>query len=535
LYYGYLCLVLHAHLPFVRHPYQRYVLEEDWFYEALTETYIPLIILLEKWEYENIPYRLTISITPTLAAMMEDELLCHRYREYLGNLQDLAVSEIKRTHDQPSVHRLAEMYAQRYNQTAQVWDRYSGRLINAFKSFQNKGNLEILASAATHCYLPLYNAQPEMVQAQIKIGCESYRRTFEKDPVGFWLPECGFLPGQDQYLCQEGIKYTFVDSHGLLHASKRPRYGVYAPVISDHGVAFFARDGESSKQVWSADEGYPGDFDYREFYRDIGWDLDWNYIYPFLKHGLRANTGIKYHRITGKTNHKELYDRDRAVSKAYLHAGNFIFNRERQVEYLHGVMDRPPVVVSPYDAELFGHWWFEGPDFLDGVIRRASQTPVIKLITPSEYLNLHPRNQQTMPSQSSWGLKGYSEVWLEGSNDWIYRHLHIAADKMLRMVKEYTFSAESRRVVNQAAKELLLAQSSDWPFIMKTGTMTSYAQNRIKEHLSSFLRLERMLQEGSIDYEFLNRRENTTTIFPWLDATNYYHLDYKAREALGVS
>ncbi len=522
--HGYLCIVLHAHLPFVRHPEQPHTLEEDWLYEAITETYIPLLQLMEGWERDNIPYRITLSLTPPLLAMLEDELLCYRYREHLANLEELVAKELIRTKDEPRVHRVAQMYAERLQKTVEAWDRYRGRLVPAFRYFQEHGGLEILASAATHGYLPLMIHTPEMARAQIAIGCEAYRRAFGRNPVGFWLPECGYLPGQDRWLADEGIKYTFVDSHGILHASSRPRYGLYAPLISSAGVAVFGRDGESSKQVWSADEGYPGDFDYREFFRDIGYDLPWEYIQPHLKHGIRANTGIKYHRITGKTVDKDIYDPDRAAAKAYLHASNFIFNRERQIEWLHSHMDRPPIVVAPYDAELFGHWWFEGPLFLDGVVRRAAETPVVNLITPSDYLAMHPRNQQAEPSQSSWGLKGYHEVWLEGSNDWIYRHLYTAADRLVKLVRSLPDHADNllRRATNQAARELLLAQSSDWAFIMKTGTMVPYAQRRTREHIHNFLRLDEMVRQHRVDPWWLESRERATTLFPWLDASVYY-------------
>ena len=520
---GYLVLILHAHLPYVKHTEREYTLEEDWLYEAITETYIPLLLIMEGWENDGVPYRLTMSITPTLAAMLEDDLLCHRYRRYLANLEDLAAKEVARTGHHPHVHRLARMYLERFRTVAAVWDRYRGRILNGFRRLQDTGRLEIVASGATHGYLPLMTATPEMARAQVRIGAEAYRRAFARNPRGFWLPECGYFPGHDRWLAEEGIRYTFVDGHGLLHASRRPRYGVYAPLISPAGVAFFGRDGESSKQVWSMDEGYPGDFDYREFYRDVGFDLPWETIAPNLPHGLRTNTGIKYHRITGKTEHKELYDPERAKSKAYLHAANFVFNRERQSEYLRSIMDRPPVIVAPYDAELFGHWWFEGPYFLDGVVRRLAETPVVDMITAGEYLSAFPVNQHAEPSQSSWGLNGYSEVWLDGCNDWIYRHLAPASDKLLDLVLRFRESEGlARRALNQAARELLLAQSSDWAFIMKTGTTVAYAERRTKEHLASFLQLYDMLVNGTVDAGWLAFREETAGIFPWLEAAEFF-------------
>jgi Uncharacterized conserved protein len=280
--------------------------------------------------------------------------------------------------------------------------------------------------------------------------------------------------------------------------------------------------------VWSATEGYPGDFDYRDFYRDIGYDLDYDYVRPWLKGEARRQVGIKYYRITGKTSDKDVYDPDRAREKAPIHAGNFVFNRQRQFEHLRAHMDRPPIVVAPYDAELFGHWWFEGPQWLDYVIRKAAyDQTTFRLITPSEYLDMFPRNQVAQPSMSSWGNKGYSEVWLCGANDWIYRHLHEAARRMAALADRFGAdgAADSdpllRRALNQAARELLLAQSSDWAFIMHTGTTTEYAARRTISHVARFNRLYEQILAGAVDAAWLAELEARDNLFPWLDFRVY--------------
>jgi 1,4-alpha-glucan branching enzyme len=269
--------------------------------------------------------------------------------------------------------------------------------------------------------------------------------------------------------------------------------------------------------VWSSKEGYPGDFDYREFYRDIGFDLDIDYIRPYIDPiGIRINTGIKYHRITGKTDHKAPYNHQAALDKAAQHAGNFMFNRERQIEYLASIMDRKPVIVAPYDAELFGHWWYEGPDWLNYLIRKiAFDQNTVTLATASDYLTQNPRNQICSPSFSSWGYKGYSEVWLEGSNDWLYRHIHKMEERMVAAAQQFPGAAGAvRRALNQMARELLLAQSSDWAFIMKTGTMVQYAVRRSKEHIANFNRLYDEVQKEQIDENFLSLVESHNNIFP---------------------
>ncbi|MFH1691384.1 MAG: 1,4-alpha-glucan branching protein domain-containing protein [Candidatus Omnitrophota bacterium] len=517
---GYLCLVLHGHLPFVRHPEYEDFLEEDWLYEAITETYIPLINMFERLSADKIDFRMTMSVTPTLASMLSDSLLQDRYMRHLNNLIELCHKEVERTRWTHEFNRLAHMYLDLFQNAQKLFERYQRNLVLAFKRFQDSGNLEIITCGATHGYLPLMETTKPSVRAQIKVAVASYEKFFGRKPRGIWLPECGYQPGDDVILKQEGIKYFFTDSHGILHGTPRPKYGVFAPVYCKTGVACFGRDMESSKQVWSSVEGYPGDYFYREFYRDIGFDLDFDYIKPYIHpDGIRINTGIKYYRITGPDGQKQPYDPDAARQKAADHAGNFMFNREKQVEHLYGALGRKPIIISPYDAELYGHWWFEGPMWLEFLIRKMTyDQKTVKMITPSEYLAENPKNQVLTPSLSSWGYKGYSEVWLQGTNDWIYRHLHKASRVMTDMVRAFPNARGlQKRSLNQALRELLLAQSSDWAFIMATGTHVDYALRRTKDHLLRFFKLVDDVGANMIDESFLSDVEARDNIFPEID------------------
>jgi len=523
---GSVVIQLHAHLPFVRHPEHERFLEEDWLYEAITETYIPLVSRFERLADEEIPFRVSFTLTPPLVQMLRDELLQRRYGAHLDRLCELAEKELHRTRNEPRLHDTARFYHHHLNHTRWLWhERYRRDLVGAFRRLQDRGVVEIVTCGATHGFLPLMQTQPEAVRAQVRVAAAHYRLHFGRDPVGIWLPECGYYPGVEKFLSEEGIRYFFVDTHGILDATPRPRYGVFAPLYTPAGVAAFGRDPESSEQVWSAGTGYPGDPVYREFYRDIGYDLDYDYVRPYIQAtGERKNTGFKYHRITGKGLDKDLYDWRAASRQADRHAGNFMFNREKQIEHLAMVMgDRRPVVVAPYDAELFGHWWFEGPVFLEMLIRKAAHDQkVFRLVAPSDYLRDNPTQQVATPPLCSWGAGGYAGVWLDGSNDWIYRHLHKCADLMIRLAADYQEPTDlERRVLNQAARELLLAQSSDWAFIMKTGTMVEYAVQRTKDHVLRFLRLEEQIRSGAIDEAWLSRVEGRDNLFPELDYRVY--------------
>ncbi|HHT9114797.1 MAG TPA: glycoside hydrolase family 57 protein, partial [Candidatus Wunengus sp. YC65] len=311
---GYLSLILHAHLPFVRHPEYREFLEEDWLFEAITETYIPLIDVFDKLIDEGINFRITMSLTPPLISMLTDELLQSRYIRYIEKRIQLSEKEIERTKHQPEFNRLAQMYYKHFTNARHVYaEKYHRNIINAFKKFQDMGKLEVITCGATHGYLPLMNNNVNAMRAQINVAVQHYEKHFGRKPRGIWLPECAYEPGIDQLLKDAGIRFFITETHGILFASPRPKYGNYAPIYCPAGVAAFGRDMESSRQVWSSKEGYPGDFFYRDFYRDVGFDLDYDYIRPYLHgDGKRTNVGIKYYRITGKTDHKEPYSPERA-------------------------------------------------------------------------------------------------------------------------------------------------------------------------------------------------------------------------------
>ncbi|MDR3112025.1 MAG: DUF1957 domain-containing protein [Elusimicrobiota bacterium] len=521
---GYWCLQLHAHLPFVRHPEYPDFLEEDWFYEAVSETYLPLLSVFEKLLEDGVDFALTMTITPSLANMLADSLLQSRYYQRLNKHIEFAKKELERLKTDNEFFASAKMYDEHFKICKRIWEKYSGNILTGFKKLQDLGKLEIITCCATHGFLPLMSNESAQ-NAQIRIACDDYERHFGRRPRGIWLSECAFWPGIDRFLKEAGIRFFFLESHGVMYGTPRPKYGVFAPVYCPSGVAAFARDTETAHQVWSAEIGYPGDPVYREFYRDLGYDLDYDYVKPYLhSDGVRRNTGIKYHRITGKValSDKQPYVPQWAQDKAAEHAGNFLFNRTKQVEFLSAYMEKAPAIVSMYDAELFGHWWFEGPKFIDYLFRKMHyDQDIIKPITPIQYLDKFPVNQIITPAASSWGAEGYYKVWLNNSNDYIYRHLHKIQEKMVELARKFiNAGGDLRRALNQAARELLLAQSSDWSFIMTTGTMVEYAHKRTKEHILNFNALFSQIMNNGIDVNYLGSLENKNNIFP--------NIDYKA-------
>lgn len=521
-------LVLHAHLPFIRHPEYKDSLEERWLYEAITETYIPFLEMFERLTNENTDFKLVLSLTPPLCNMMADHLLQDRYVNHLDLLIELAEKENERTKYIPELHPTAEMYLYKFRKAREIFvQKYNKNLLLGFKKYQDLGKIEIITCGATHGFLPLMSSYPNAVRAQVLTAVKDYERHFGKKPAGMWNAECGYYPGLENILGEGHIKYFFVDTHGILHSDVPSKYGVYAPLKTKNNIAYFGRDVDTSHSVWSAKEGYPGDPNYREFYRDIGFDLDYDYIKPYIhESGLRISTGIKYHKVTSKETpmeYKQPYNAMVANSMTIEHAQHFVFNRDRQVDYLSTLMDKPPLIVSMYDAELFGHWWYEGPEFIYNVFKAMAKSSIIAPVTASEYLDKYQPAQTASPPMTSWGYKGYNEFWLNGSNDWIYRHLHKACERMSELANKHKDTKDSLliRFLNQAARELLLAQSSDWAFIMKTNTMVEYAVKRTKDHIGRFQKMYDQVKNNNLDEKWLKDIEYRDNIFPDIDFKTY--------------
>jgi len=295
---GYWIPVLHSHLPFVKHPEYDYFLEEHWLFEAISECYIPLLMQMKRMEEEGIDFRLTVSVTPPLAEMLDDHLLMRKYKSHLKKQLELSQKELLRVKDDDVYQDVTCFYKERYETIKDFFEGFlNSNVLNGYRHFSNSGKLEVITCGATHGFLPLLSTNKKAVQAQIKIAVQTHKKHFKKEPKGIWLPECAYYEGLDEILSQNGIEFFFMDSHGLVYAKPSSKYGVFAPVYTPNGVAAFGRDPESSKKVWSSKEGYPGDYNYRDFYRDIGYDLKFEYIKPYISpDGTRVFTGFKYHK-----------------------------------------------------------------------------------------------------------------------------------------------------------------------------------------------------------------------------------------------
>lgn len=523
--------IFHAHLPFVRHPEFPKFLEEDWLFEAINESYLPLLRMMYKLRAENIAFRLVFSLSPTLCFMLSDQTLKSRFLDYMNSRVELGNKELERLSDDPDQKKIARMYMDNLNENLKFYnEECSTDILKAFNSLSNSGHLELITTAATHAFLPMYKNIPVAVNAQVETGMLSHAKIFDKGADGFWLPECGYYPGLEDILKRHNIKWTSLSSQALFLSSQKPEKGTYAPVKCPNGLYCFARDYNLTSLVWSSSVGYPADKEYREFYRDIGYDLPLDYIRPYIQEPeIRVFTGFKYWAITGKTADKVLYSPEKASAKTIEHAKDFLNHVREKTESVSNLIKDDPIYTLSFDAELFGHWWFEGVQWLENIIRLSEQDDLIELKTPSDYISEKHNIQTLTPAYSSWGEGGYSHVWVDNStNAWISKYTTKTARCMVELAQRFPNQGSLKgRFITQAARECLLSMASDWPFIIHNHSNEEYAKKRVVGHLQNFFLVYEDMTKNAVNTEWLVKSEKRNNIFPNLDYNifNPNHMD----------
>ena len=494
--------------------------EESWFFEALSETYLPLLMLFDRLEADHIPFRLGLSLSPIFVQMLGDELLQKKYAAYLDHQVELGKKEIERlgkghsslSGDSPSGSLLPlaqRYYDQAIDRRAVFTTRYECNIFKALDYYQRKRKIEFLAAPATHAFLPFLCPFPEAVQAQIETALSFYRYSLGINPQGFWLPELGWSKELDPFLRSYGFNYTITDSHGFVLGNPPPSRGVFSPVRTPQGIFVLARDFYACSDIARMQKDGP----YRNNSRDIGYELPAEMLGPFLaQNGARCQTGYKYWQTGGTP-----YDPFAAQTAAQEHARVFLENCCGRLESVSQHMQELPVSLCAFNADSFGRQWHEGPQFLENLFRLAANYRELQFMTPSEYLYQQRISglEISLPEFSSWGDNGYAETWLDSSNDWIYRHLNRCIDRMIELADRFSRNSSLKeRALNQAAREILLAMASDWPSFLSRQECTAYARHQVEDALQNFSTIYDALGSNYISAEWLTSLECRHEIFP---------------------
>jgi len=562
---GSFALVLHAHLPYVL-MHGVWPHGTDWLNEAAAECYIPLINAFSDLAEEGLSAKVTLNVTPVLCEMLADGGFKAEFLHYLEHRIEFAEQNEKEFADtgRPQLRALAAMWRRYFEGVHRDFtERYKQDLIGALRRLQDGGHIELITCCATHGYLPLLG-RDACVQAQVRTAVGAYRRHFGREPQGIWLPECAYRPryawtsplekdgagaaverlGVEEVLHDAGIRYFVVDSHllkggkpigvyverfealqrlwGQFSDSYTPReeikelsphrtYVVAPDKSAERTTAIFVRDPNSALQVWSGEHGYPGDGRYLDFHKKH---------YP---------GGHRYWRVTdckADLGDKQIYEPEQLEALLESHADHFvelvgdILARDELVEPGRGV------VCAPFDAELFGHWWFEGPRWVHKVVRRFCEAGGVRPVTCSEYLAEQPPAGLVGLPEGSWGEGGFHWIWLNDWTEWTWRHIYECEGKFLDLLARHDTDGDGTlaELLKQAGRELLLLESSDWQFLISTWHARDYAENRISVHTADFERLvaiaeayaqRRVLPDE--DRSFLDRVQARDAVFPDLD------------------
>jgi 1,4-alpha-glucan branching enzyme len=521
-------IVLNAHLPFVRHPELPQSGEEQWFFEALSETYLPLLEVFDRLDADHIPFRLGLSLSPTLCHMLRDELLIQRYLEYTNKQIEFGLKEIERTRGERELQYLAKrFYDKVVDRRVLFTERYEGNILKICDYYQKKGRLELLTTAATHCFLPFYTSKAEAIQAQLEVALAFYRLNFGRAPQGLWLPELGWAPELERYLRAYNFAYTLVDTHGLIFGKPSAVKGSFYPVKTPLGVFVMARDYYAYRDIADKAQGFSYAGVYRDMYEDVGYELPSEMVKPFLgSNGIRTQTGYKYRTLGCLDRKKQVYDPQKASEKVKEQVRVFLDARVSRLQAAAAYMEETPISLCAFKADTFGHLWYEGPEFLETLFREGNTRDDVQFMTPAEYLYKQDVShfQRMVPAFSSSGINGYAEMWLDASNDWIYRHTIRSLERMIELAERFpNESGIKERALNQAAREILLAQSSDWTKRLYKQESAEYARNQLEGALRNFTTIYEALGSNYISTEWLTTLERRHNIFPTINYRVFRH------------
>jgi 1,4-alpha-glucan branching enzyme len=551
---GAFTFVLHSHLPYARMA-GRWPHGEEWIHEAAAETYVPLLNALFDLHEASVPARLTIGLTPILCEQLADADIQEHFDTYLADRIERCEADLARwsgSTAEPEREDLARFYLLWYSDIRSCFnERYGRDLVGAFRRLQDAGLVEIITCGATHGYLPLLE-RDSSIEGQIAAGVASYRRFFGRDPRAIWLPECAYRPayhtadgrqrsGLEAFLARRNLRLFFAETHILEggrpvgkaagdavgpYGAIRRRYVIpasAAAVLPEHrattfrayavltgpgqvtepAVAVIGRNNRTGQQVWSQQFGYPGDPEYREFHKKDG------------------ASGLQYWRVTGPALDlalKEFYAPERAAQRVGEHARHYAWLVEDALaEYAAGD-ERYGIIASNYDTELFGHWWFEGVEWIKQVLERLARSETVELCTASDYLEAHPPSEVLALPEGSWGAGGTHFTWDNADTHWMWEPIREAEARMEALVARFPAAdGDTLAVLQQAARENLLLQASDWPFLVTTGQARNYAVERFAQHVERFNALADSLEAGEPDRALADDYWERDKVFPDVD------------------
>ena len=513
-------ILLNCHLPYINHADTAFHRDEMPLFQSISDTYIPFLQMLDRLDADRLPFRVSIVLSSTLAAMLTNQNLIDKYLRYVDKQIAFGETELERTKNKhnKALWKLARYYLDSIIEKKIVFtERYEKNIVHVFNYYREKGRMEILATMAAHNFIPFYINYPEAIQAQIEASLSEYKRHIGENPAGFWLPELGYAKGIDKFLRAYNLSYTIIDSHTAFLADPPADTGSFYPLRAPAGTLLLVRDYYAHKEIQGAPDVLSREAAYCDYFEDISYKLDSDSIKDFFDvDGIRCPSGYRYLKVEDKDN---VYNVAAANQLAKKQARQFLRRRITALTKAHALIKKEPVSLCSWDADFLGRFWQEGFVFLETVIRQGIENDSIVFSTPSEYLcrQNSPEFQTISPDFSSAGINGYGESFLDKSNDWIYRHIFHAIERMIELAQRFNDdSGLLHRALNQAAREVLLAQTSDFARFKRTGPEgdTVWDEEALITHLRNFTTLYESLGGDYLSTKLLTHFENSNKIFP---------------------
>ncbi len=509
--------IFDAHLPYIRNEAAEGRVEEDWLFDTLSYSLLPLVKMCEHLK-EDTAFRMGVVFEPVLCEMLADELLQERYREYLNKKIEFAKKELEAYSDLKEKKKVIQYTLKLFTENKRTFEDCGGEVLKLFDSLSKAGVIEILATTATYCFLPFFEEIPESICAQIEMGQISYRRHFSSIPRGFWLPALAYKTGLDKIIRSYGYEYTIVESKSFLLADKMPATGVFSPAMSKCGLKFLATDACLQCEVTNENNSYFKNEAYMNPKNDVGFKYSEEYLSSVFDTSMgRRAIGFRY--WSNKAD-EDLYNIDHALEQAKTDAKHFVEHLNKKLETVHEkVIDRPATSVITCSSDFFGKTWCEAFIWLEEVFRLINEEENLRSIKPINAVNVTEQLYTVNPFFSSSFSSGYGAELLNTESDWMYCFVLKTTRKMLELVRMFPKGDSLiERILNAAGREILLLQSYYWPLYASSSEFKEFAEQRFIDHIQAFSQAYEALGADAPDTRWLTERE---TKFPIFGNINY--------------
>ncbi len=516
-------LVLNGGQEYIKHTEDeqvKYAAQANILFEAISETYIPLLKLLEKLETSEKPVKLSLVLSPILCTLLDDAQVQDQYISWLDNRIALGQSELERCKSNPKLLENAKSCLQNAEQEKEYYLAINKKILKKFHEYQKKGLVELLATCGTDIYLPHYNDMPEIMGAQVETGIYAYRNYFGEIPEGFWLPELGYYPGIEKIVKAYGMNYTILDARSFLFSEKEPLKGIFYPARFDNALVAFAKDPYSDQEIFGED-GFVSNNVYKAQNRDIGYELDSDKLTPYIQKGFpRYGFEYKYWKKGSiRTESENIYDSNAAFEQCKKDASAFVecrMNKLSQAEELLPESDYVCLTVC-VNLDTLRANWAEGIQWIEQVINNICDSEA-EMVLPKSMTENPFALQRIKPYYGSSSGQGYGEDLISNKNNWMMRYVRKASERMVDLANRFPSDTGLKaRLLNLGAKELMLAQSCGWAKMIENSVFPDYAETRFKQSIIDFTAVFDALGSNTVSTEWLTNLELEHQVFPWMN------------------